>query len=164
MSDSDYGMMLLPSVSFTVAIPDPAPVVAQRLAEKVAWWGRWWFTRATYWGAVRETSFKVVPITYYRNSGMPVLCGRFESSPSGTIIHVTMRLQLSMLVFACAFCSLLAWPLVVVLPLVLSGEAAWGVAAFLLFLIPFGYALTLGGFWFEVPRRREEITRILSGR
>jgi hypothetical protein len=147
--------------SFDVTIPEPMHVIAGRLSEQVSAWGS--LAGAAYSGSVWKDGFKVTPATWYRNSFKPVLCGEFLPAPKGTLVRVTMRLPylLVALVFG-IWCTLLSGSVAVVRSVIEGGASAWVLIAVAVTLL-FPVALTLGSFWAEVPHRRAQITRVLSG-
>ncbi len=154
-------MKLLPYESFTVVTHDSIPVVTQRLSAQVA--RSRWFAKQPYSGRVWRDGFKVMPVIGYRNSFLPVIRGYLDAAPDGTIIHVTMRLHYGVAAFMYLWCCVVGVAFVEILESILAGSTPWAVLLAPLFMLTFAVGLTLGGFWFEAPARREEITRLLIG-
>jgi hypothetical protein len=155
------GAGLWPYTSFMVALREPLPEVVRRLSEQVSRWR--WFARLPYSGSVWRSGFKIMRVTRYMNSFMPVLCGRFEASSEGTTAHITMRPHWGVLAFLCGWCGALGTGFIAMLKDVTAGVTPWGILLAPFFMALFAVGLTLGGFWWEAPRRREEITQILVG-
>jgi hypothetical protein len=65
--------------------------------------------------------------------------------------------------FVCFWCGAVGSGFVAAFPSALAGRTFWGEPLILLGMLLFAVGLTLAGFWWEVPRRREDITRILLG-
>jgi hypothetical protein len=155
-------MIFIPYVAFSVATSDTAEAIGRRLSENIDRTS--WFPKLPYIGKVWDSGFKVLPIVRYRNSFMPVICGRFEPAPSGTIVQVTMRIHWAVIIFMCGWCggvvvggfNMLVQPLAV-------GEPIWGPLFATLFMLLFAAGLTVWAFWSEVPQRRDDVTRILLG-
>ena len=156
-------MSLIPYVTFSVTTTDPISVVARRLSEKIdrTSWFPGWTSNLPYTGDVWDNGFKVVPIISYRNSFLPIICGSFEPQASGTVVHVTMRIHWAVTVFLCVWCGIVGSAFIAIFGSVVAGEAFWGVLFFPLFMLLFAAGLTVGAFWWEMPQRREDITRVL---
>jgi hypothetical protein len=118
--------------------------------------------RSPFMGQVSGDTFKLVmKRTGVINSFSPVLTGRTESSPSGTMIHMRMSPNLGVIV------SMTVWFVM------LGAVVAVGVRQFLLdreatFLITgvsmglFVWLLWLLGFWWDARRAEQIIRRVLQ--
>src|SRR5438105_6866536 len=117
-------MNLIPYDAFTIEVNDSVEVVAQRLRIQTerSWWG---LVTLPYVGKVWGDGFKVVPVTWYRNSFKPVICGELESTPTGTLAYVTMRPSWHALVFVFAWCAMEVVATLSVLESVIAGKDSW---------------------------------------
>jgi hypothetical protein len=155
-------MHIIPYITFGVVTSDPPNAAIQRLSKQVDQSS--WFPSLPYAGKVREAGFKILPVTWYRNSFMPVIMGEFEPGPAGgTIVYVTMRMNSVVAVFTCVWCAFVGRGLVAVVESAIEGSASWPVVLVPLLMLLFAAALALGCFWYEVPQRREDITIVLVG-
>ncbi|MFE1748574.1 WD40 repeat domain-containing protein [Coleofasciculus sp. H7-2] len=156
-------MKLLPYNTFTLQTQDPLPIVLEKLAAHIEPSKlRWHISRhhAPYEGTLSETGFEIHRIIHYRNSFVPIIRGRFELSPSGTIIRITMKLH----PFVIAF--LVFWYVTwysFSLPMCLAGAMPADFA--LMFL---GMPITIlfafwCAFWYEANRSRRDLVQIILG-
>lgn len=160
-------MKLLPYDTFTIQTQDSLVVVIERLeahieAPKVY---RTFFSRnhAPYAGRINVSGFEIYRIIHYRNSFLPMIRGRFEPSPQGIRVRVTMSLH----PFVRGFLIFWYWVWYsATIPIFLLGALSGDV--------PFEALLFLGlpifilfvfwqAFWNEATRSRHEITQLLSG-
>ncbi|MBI3822165.1 MAG: hypothetical protein HY289_05735 [Planctomycetes bacterium] len=161
-------MKLLPYDSFTLETSEPIAVVAGRLTAKLdnswsSWMSGFGLARwdGTFTGKVTEDGFKVEQVLFYRNSFKPVICGRFNAGPTGTVIDLTMRLNFFVVGFMTLWFGGIGAGFITVLPHVIARAVPWyGLPIFVLMWL-LGYGLTLGCFWWEASRVREEITQLL---
>jgi len=90
-------MQLLPYATFTIQTQEPLSAVIEKLDAQIeaprAF--RWDFSRnhAPYEGTISSSGFEIRRIIHYRNSFLPNIRGRFESSAEGRLIRVTMKLH-----------------------------------------------------------------------
>jgi hypothetical protein len=153
---------ILPYITFEVTSADPTDVVVQRLSKAVD--RDPWSPSLPYVGDVWDAGFKVTPVTWYKNGSKPVILGKFEPAPAGgTVIHVTMRMNAFVTVFWAFWCSGLVFGVGASIYAVIIGNVIWPAPLFPLGLLSVGVAMALGGFWYEVPSRREDISRLLTG-
>ncbi|HEY9602085.1 MAG TPA: hypothetical protein V6C85_10780 [Allocoleopsis sp.] len=160
-------MHLLPYDAFIIQSREPLSEVVEKLnaqieAPKLF---RWSYSRnhAPYEGTLSSSGFEIHRIIHYRNSFLPNIRGRFESSPDGTLIRITMRMH--PLVTAFLVFWLLAWysgTIPIFLVRVLSGYVTFEA---LLFLgLPIVLFVTFwGAFWYEANRSRRELMQIIQG-
>lgn len=152
---------LLPSDTFTLQTPDPLPIVVERLArqiEPIKAWRRFSYDRKLYQGSIDDTGFKMTRIIHYRNSFLPVIRGQFETSPTGTIVRVSMKLHpfvIGFLVFwYCTWYSM-------VLPIFLTMDFEVFAAGLFVGLPLVILVVFWGSFWYEAHRSRRELTEIV---
>jgi WD40 repeat protein len=155
---------LLPYDTFTLQTPDALAIVLQRLAayiepEKPI---RWHFSRnhLPYEGTVSETGFQIRRIIHHRNSFLPRIQGRFDTSPLGTSVHITMSLHPFVIGF------LILWYLIwygFFFPFWLVGNMPVGFALqFLGLPVVILFAFWMA-FWSEAYRSRRDLTQMISG-
>jgi WD40 repeat protein len=161
-------MKFLPNEKFTISTQEPLSQVIEKLeahieAPKTI---RWRFSRnhAPYAGTISDSGFKIYRIIHYRNSFLPIIRGKFESSSEGTRIYVTMNLN----PFVLAFLLFLFFPFLTLIPTFfvvlifqqgfLSPEILFlGFPIFILFIF-------WCAFWYEANRSREELIQIIEGK
>src|SRR5579883_738093 len=94
---SKHSVRLLPYDTFTLQTPDSLAIVLARMATQIEppKAMRWHISRnhLPYEGTLSETGFHISRIIHYRNSFLPIIRGRFEPSPAGTAVQITMRLH-----------------------------------------------------------------------
>jgi hypothetical protein len=154
-------MNLIPYLTFSVSTTDRVSVVMDRLVEKVDRVS--WFPALPYSGDVWNGGFKIVPVISYRNSFLPVICGAFEGHANYTIVHITMRIHWAVVGFLCFWCVMVGSAFLTVLESVMAGDTSWAVLLVPAFMLMFAVGLAVGAFWWEVPQRRDDITRVLVG-
>jgi hypothetical protein len=153
---------ILPYITFEVTSADPTDVVVQRLSKAVD--RAWWSANLPYIGDVWDAGFKVTPVTWYNNSFKPVITGKFEPAPAGgTVIHVTMRMNIFVTVFMSLWLAGAFFGLGASIFVVIIGNVSWPGILIPLGILSVGAGMALGGFWYEVPQRREDITSVLLG-
>ncbi len=155
----------MPIYRFHIDVDVPPHMVAQRLKAIVhkgpTFWeslrtGWWWRLRyrtgPPFIGTVQDDSFRVRRDIQGRNSFLPLVCGRFVSTPTGTSVSVTMFLH----------------PLVALFMVIWLGVVGRGALvdrsaphAFLWGMFIFGVALTAGGFIPEAIKARRLISETL---
>src|ERR671916_3058888 len=90
-------MQLLPYATFSIQTQEPLSAVIEKLDAQIeaprAF--RWDFSRndAPYEGTISSSGFEIHRIIHYRNSFLPNIRGRFESSAEGRLIRVTVKLH-----------------------------------------------------------------------
>ncbi|NES17781.1 MAG: hypothetical protein F6K41_02285 [Symploca sp. SIO3E6] len=161
-------MQLLPRDTFTIQSHKSLPEVIRQLkahieAPKVI---RWNFSdnHAPYEGTISSSGFEIRRIINYRNSFLPNIRGRFDSSSAGTQIRITMGLH----PFVIAF--LLFWYSVwysVSIPHFLFGAFSgdldtWLALPFVVMPIVLLF-LFWCWFWYEAHRSRQELEQIILG-
>ncbi len=157
-------MRLLPYDSFALQTADPLPIVLARFAAQIEPEQpiRWRFSRnhLPYEGTYSESGFQIRRIIDHRNSFQPLIRGRFETSPSGTIVRITMRLH----PFVVAFlgCWYLIW-YGFFLPIGLTGAMPIGFALQFLGLPIIVLFAFWAAFWAEVYRSRQDLTQMVLG-
>lgn len=157
-------MRLLPYDTFSIQTPDRLPTVLERLATQIEPEKpfRWQFSRnhLPYEGTCSEAGFQIRRILHSRNSFLPMILGRFESSPSGTLVHITMRLH----PFVIAF--LVFWYLVwygFLIPIWLTGAMPTIFALQFLGLPIAVLGVFWATFWAEASRSRHDLMQMILG-
>ncbi|MEM9162216.1 MAG: hypothetical protein AAGC54_04010 [Cyanobacteria bacterium P01_F01_bin.4] len=157
-------MKIFPYKTFTLQTSAPLPTVKQRLAGHIETpkLVRWQFSRdhAPYQGTMSDHGFEIRRIIHYRNSFLPNIQGRFESTSTGTNVHITMQLHPLVLAFMCAWGGI--WYMGA-LPVALFGgiPIIMGLAVLVLPLVVLG--LFLGAFQYEAERSHRDLTQIVTG-
>ena len=157
-------MRLLPYETFTIHTRESLADIVDRLRphiEKPRIFSRWNAPRdrILYGGKLSETGFEVRRVIHYRNSFLPNIRGRFESSSTGTDIRITMGLHPFIIVFLLFWFS--GWYSVSI-PIFFFGGVGWQAGLFLgipLLIL----AMFWAAFWYEVNRSRRELTAIILG-
>lgn len=161
-------MKLLPRDRFSIQTPQPLSAVIATLESHIeAPRIRWGFSHdhPPYTGTLSDSGFEIRRIIHYRNSFLPQIKGRFETTPQGTLVHITMGLHPVVMVFMLVWCSIWCSTAVpVALAGTLTGEIPPGIG--LLFLgAPVAMPIIFGAaFWYEAKRSRRELTQIIQGR
>jgi hypothetical protein len=152
-------MKLLPYDTMTIDVPEATEKVADSLRQHVEpkKWFRLSHDHAPFQGQVDELGFTISRIIHYQNSFLPILHGRFSTQQYGTKVHVRITLHPLVLAFLCVWFGMLA---MFSLPILQGVDAAnllitGGMGLFVI-------ALTLGGFWFEVPKARRLLQDALT--
>ncbi|MEL6322260.1 MAG: hypothetical protein AAFQ57_16690 [Cyanobacteria bacterium J06626_14] len=160
-------MKLLPRDRFSIQTYQPLPEVIATLEPHIeAPRMRWGFSQnhPPYMGKLSDSGFEIRRIIHYRNSFLPRIKGRFETTPQGTVVHVTMGLHPIVLAFMLTWCSIWYTAAVpVALSEALTGDVPPEMA--LLFLgTPLAMLIIFGAtFWYEAKRSRCELTQIIRG-
>lgn len=109
-----------------------------------------------YFGDIDDDSFSIVRRIRGRNSFLPVILGDITEGDDSTIISVTMRLHIMIMIVFFAIVSIIAG----------GAMSAWssdtGNALPLLGAIAFIYLLTMVAFTMEKLRSKEDLERILE--
>ena len=157
-------MRVLPYDAFTLQTLDPLPIVLQRMATQIEPPKpiRWQFSgnHLPYEGTLSETGFQISRIIHHRNSFLPVIRGRFEPSPSGTSVRITMRLHPYVIAFLGFW--YLAW-YSFFCPVWLTGAMP---TAFALQFVGLPIVVLLvfwAVFWSEVYRSRRDLMQMILG-
>ncbi|MEO1348497.1 MAG: WD40 repeat domain-containing protein [Cyanobacteria bacterium J06635_15] len=159
-------MKLLPYNHFSIQTIQTLPAVIAALDAHIEPPKfRWGLSRdhAPYTGTLSNTGFKIRRIIHYRNSFLPNIRGRFEPSPGGTVVHITLSLHPVVIVFL--VCWLSFW-YGISLPIFLSGLFSGGVIPEIgLFLLAplILFSIFWGVFWFEANRSQRELIQIIQG-
>ncbi len=158
-------MHLLPYDSLTLQTSAPLPLVLERLDAHIEppKLGRWFFSRdhKPYEGTLSESGFEIQRIIHYRNSFLPLIRGRFEASPTGTIVRITMRLHAVVIGFL-AFWYLTWYSFF--LPIWLTGAMPTAIALQFVGLPVVILIVFWVAFWVEVQRSRDDLAQIILGR
>ncbi len=157
-------MHLLPYDTLTLQTTDSLAILLERLTAHIEVQKnfRWSFSRnhKPYAGTLSETGFEIHRIIHYRNSFLPMIRGRFEPSPEGTIVHITMRLHPFVIAFLIFW--YLAWYSFSI-PIGLAG-AIPTIFAFQFLGLPIAILIVFWiAFWTEAHRSRRELTQIILG-
>ena len=110
-------------------------------------------------GTVSNDGFQIQKNISYRNSFIPVIEGIVESSESGTIIDIKMRLN------TIVFCFMCIWFVGVGIGCiaVLSNIDSFSFHALIPFgMLIFGLALVNGGFWVEASKQKIKLIELLK--
>jgi hypothetical protein len=88
-------MKLLPNETFTIQTQESIPVLCQKILAQVEDSSIMPNpqNQAVFTGQVSEHGFKISRIINYHNPLLPIICGRFEDIPGGTLIYVEMKLN-----------------------------------------------------------------------
>jgi hypothetical protein len=116
-----------------------------------------------YEGEITGDQFHINRVIGYRNSFLPKISGRIEATDNGSIVHVSMRLNVFALVFMCLWTLIVGSILLVCLVIVLGNEDRdWSTAAGPAAMLAFGYAITIGGFKYESIQSRKDLEKALK--
>jgi len=155
-------MKLLPYDTFTIQTPDPLPAVIEKLATYIEPSKpiRWQFSRnhVPYEGTLSDAGFEIHRIIHYRNSFLPMIRGRFELSPSGTLVRITMKLH----PFTTGF--LIFWYLMwysFSIPINLAGAMPTRIGLMFLGMPILMLGVFWGAFWYEVNRCRRDLVEMI---
>ena len=115
-------------------------------------------------GTVADGTFEISRVIRYRNSFLPVVCGRIEPQGAGSRIHVRMRLHLFAMVFMTVWMGLVAVALVGILYVFALDQGGLDGIALLapLGMFAFGWALTTFGFWFEADKQERMLREMFE--
>jgi hypothetical protein len=88
-------MNLMPHETFTIQTQESIPVLCQKILAQIEDFSIIpnSLNQAVFTGQVSENKFKISRIIKYHNPLLPMICGRFEDIPGGTVIHVEMKLN-----------------------------------------------------------------------
>jgi len=161
-------MQLLPRDTFTIQSHKSLPEVIERLKEHIEAPKaiRWHFSHnhAPYEGTISSSGFEIRRIIDYRNSFLPNIRGRFDSSSAGTRIRITMGLH----PFVTAF--LIFWNSVwysVSIPHFVFGALSGDIDTFIAMqfvVLPIVLLFVFWcWFWYEAHRSRQELEQLLLG-
>ncbi|HEY6484365.1 MAG TPA: hypothetical protein VIY54_12645 [Steroidobacteraceae bacterium] len=134
----------------------PAPGFRQALRES--------FQRAAadqpaFIGDVMENSFRIRRDIHYRNSFLPVIRGRIEPDPLGSLVHVRMSLHPLVALFTIFWLSMV---LVCGARMLYSASSSRGMGvAVTAAMFVFGIGLTLGAFIPEAIKAKRLLVRTL---
>jgi hypothetical protein len=121
-------------------------------------WGRSW---PPFWGKVDVNGFHLMRRTWYKHSFRPMLSGRFEESPTGTTIRVTMTLHPLVAAFMLFWLGMVGlFGAIGLLAAICSGK--WEIGAVCGGMFVFGLGMTYGGYWLEAPRAKRLLVEILA--
>ncbi|MGF1522105.1 MAG: hypothetical protein ACFBSF_07285 [Leptolyngbyaceae cyanobacterium] len=160
-------MKLLPRDRFSIQTYQPLSAVITTLKSHIeAPRVRWGFSHdhPPYMGKLSDSGFEIRRIIHYRNSFLPQIQGQFETTPQGTIVHVTMGLHPLIMAFMLTWASI--WYTAAV-PITVLGALDGDVPlemAFLFLGAPLGMCLIFwSAFWYEAKRSRRDLAQILKG-
>jgi len=142
--------------------PAEITAVMQRVTRPNRW--REPQTPQEFSGTVTADGFIVSRRVLSRNSFVPVIRGRLEWAPGRTRIRITMRLNLSVLVFWILWLMSVASGLLTVL--IHAGDAHWNLSRGLVLLVGmlvFGYLLCTVSFDGEARWAKGRLDDLLSG-
>jgi YD repeat-containing protein len=144
----------MPFYSFHLNVPAQPDVVAERIRRVVSPAPNFWGALASSWkrpqaarspflGSVENLSFRIRRNIQYRNSFLPMIQGKINTTPTGARVNVFMYMQPFSLAFMLVWFGFLV--------LIESRVADMNVARsfFPIGMAIFGLALSLGGFFFE---------------
>lgn len=154
-------MKFLPFDRFDLVSPLERPALIARLQRLIAPPSLIRFSKPNepYIGAVSEDGFRLSPVIGYRNSFKPVIVGKFLPYYSGVRISVVQRPHLLVLAFMAVWFGGV---------IIMGGAVAlFGDVELQARLIPagmllFGWALVVGGFWWEARHTREDLMQNLD--
>ena len=159
-------MSFLPREAFVVETSEPARVLVERLTAVTSLRKRWEPPRqnSRFRGEVSPSGFEVIAWGWGTDSFTPVLTGRFQEGPSGTLVHVTMQLR-TWVSARMVYCFGCAWVFVFVgLFLMLTNrDGAWPAVAAGVFMVMCFSLMTRWKFRRQARRSRELITSVLKG-
>lgn len=112
-----------------------------------------------YTGDVHENEFDISRRISYRNSFLPVIKGKMESTGTGTAISVRMRLNIFAIIFACVWFGALG---AVCIGLFILHFYRLSSAAVPLMMIVFGYLLFTIPFLIEAGIARRDLERLVE--
>jgi len=144
----------MPLYSFHLSVPAQPEVVAERIRRVVAPAPTFWGTLTSSWqrprgpsapflGSVDNLTFQIRRNIQYRNSFLPMIRGKINSTPTGSSVNVFMYMHPFSLIFMLIWFGFLV--------LFESRVADMNIArSFIpIGMAVFGLALSLGGFFFE---------------
>lgn len=160
-------MRLLPYESFTIQSQEPLSNIIEKLNAQIedskVILRPFSSHHALYKGTISSSGFEIRRIIHYRNSFLPNIRGRFDSSSDGTFIRITMRLHPFVTVFLLFWCSV--WYSISIpmfLAVALSGDAP--LEGWLFLGMPIAMLFVFWcAFWSEANRSRRELTQIILG-
>ncbi len=168
LSYCNLTVKILPYNTFSVKTPKSLEDVIGNLATHIEepQVFRWKRPRhhAPYAGTLSESGFEIRRIIHYRNSFLPKIRGRFESSADGTIVRITQSLHPVITVFSLFWLS--TWYSIAI-PICLSGWLSEDLG--LEILLPLGMPIVIFSifgfaFWSEADRSRRELTQMILGK
>jgi hypothetical protein len=161
-------MKLLPYDSFVIQTADPLPKVVARLQAQVAAPPLFkWQVQGdpAYFGRVGETEFKIFPRIGYRNSFVPIVCGKLVDEKAGAVAYVRMRLHLSVVIFMAVWIAFVGSIFIgLAVPTIIERQSPIAILIVPAALLVFGTVLPCGAFWFEARHVRPRLTAILQGK
>lgn len=115
-----------------------------------------------YEGIVTDKGFEISRVIFYRNSFLPVIIGEVCDQPFGSEIHLTLRMNSVVIIFAMIWMGFVTLACLGVLVAgIITGKFDR------ILMIPFGMwlfgvVLFLGGFKFESIRSRNHLMELLN--
>ncbi|OCQ99879.1 hypothetical protein BCD64_01990 [Nostoc sp. MBR 210] len=155
-------MKILPYDSFTITVPEPLPIVVQRLSANIEPPKAFRFSRqhTLYQGTISDDGFQISRIIHYRNSFLPMIRGRFEAQPRQTLVHI----QISVHTFVMAFLGLWLFIWFNTVSIITFIDDTPRLVAALFVGMPIVIVLVFWiAFWSEANRSRAELTKIIQG-
>ena len=118
---------------------------------------------APFQGEISSDGFEIIRIIHYRNSFLPVICGKFQPNASGTRIIIKMRLHAFVAFFMCVWFGGVGLGCFVLLNSVFNGQKIMSLAMLIPFgMLIFGWALVSGGFWFEAKKQKPMLVEMFN--
>jgi len=116
----------------------------------------------SYSGSIKENSFELKRVIYYRNSFLPIIFGSIEKGTLGTRVSVRVRPHLFVLIFGGIWCGIVG--LVAIIFLVVSlASLRFQPGMFIpLLMFAFGYALIMGAFKYESRRSKKDLAQLFN--
>jgi len=116
-----------------------------------------------YVGEIHDESFKITRnITSYQNSFQPEISGIVESMPTGSLIHVKMKLTPFVRVFMIVWMSLAGLAALICTMVLIKSPVFHPFLLIPLGMFLFGYLLSMGGFKFESWRTKQDLKQFFE--
>ncbi|MDJ1182963.1 WD40 repeat domain-containing protein [Roseofilum casamattae] len=164
-------MRLLPYYRLTITTEQSLARVIESLSPHIRPTPTWGNKRVNldrgfplYYGTLSDSGFKICRVIHYRNSFLPQISGRFESSPDRhPIVRMTFSLHPVVIAFMLFWCySWFGLLGIFFLGSLFSGDIYPEILLFLSFSLMV-LSLFWMAFWSEVRRSQNELTEIILG-
>ncbi|MDH5181779.1 MAG: hypothetical protein OEZ39_01340 [Gammaproteobacteria bacterium] len=155
-------MNILPFEQFQLVSDKQPDAVAGLIRENCAPGGVFGFAgeHKPLLGTYADRSFKLCRHISYRNSFLPVATGRIKAQDNGSVIDVSLRMHMAVIVFMAVWSAFFLYGTVATIYMSFSGMDTLNPVVIGLFL--FGYLLMQGGFWFEAAKIRKLLAEIIT--